>query len=49
MKKINIFGVHGKIRILEGGFTKSQYIGGGDCLKNGGGLGSLQIEGGEAW
>ena len=48
MKKINIFGVHGKIRILEGGFTKSQYIR-GDCLKNGGGLDSLQIEGGEAW
>ena len=34
MKNFNIFGVHGKIRVLEGGFTKNQYIG-GDCLKKG--------------
>ena len=38
MKNFNKFGVgvHGKIRVLEGGFTKNQYIGGGgggDCLK----------------
>ena len=34
MKNFNKFGVgvHGKIRVLEGGFTKNQYIG-GDCLK----------------
>ena len=34
MKNFNIFGVHGKIRVLEGGFTKNQYIG-RDCLKKG--------------
>ena len=28
MKNFNIFGVHGKIQVLEGGFTKDQYIGG---------------------
>ena len=34
MKNFNKFGVgvHGKIRVLEGGFTKNQYTG-GDCLK----------------
>ena len=28
IKNFNIFGVHQKIRILEGGFMKNQYIGG---------------------
>ena len=41
MKKINIFGVHGKIRILEGGFTKSQYIGGGGLPKKWGRFGQF--------
>ena len=34
MKNFNIFAVHGKIRVLEGGFTKNQYIG-EDYLKRG--------------
>ena len=44
MKNFNVFGVHGKIQVLEGGFMKNQYIPiyRGDCLKKGG-LGSLQI------
>ena len=33
MKNFNILGVHGKIRVLGGGFTKNQYRGGGDCVK----------------
>ena len=41
MKNFNIFGVHGKIQVLDGGFMKNQYIG-RDCLK-GGGLDSLHI------
>ena len=34
MKNFNIFAVHGKIRVLEGGFTKNQYIG-DDYLERG--------------
>ena len=41
MKNFNIFGVHGKIQVLDGGFMKNQYIG-RDCLKRGG-LDSLHI------
>ena len=36
MKNFNVFGVHGKIQVLEGGFSKNQYIW-ADCLKRGGG------------
>ena len=48
MKNFNKFGVgvHGKIRVLEGGFTKNQYIGGGGGglpKKGEGHLDSLQI------
>ena len=35
-ENFNVFGVHGKIQVLEGGFSKNQYIW-GDCLKRGGG------------
>ena len=34
MKNFNIFGVYGKIRVLEGGHEKPIYR--GDCLKKGG-------------
>ena len=36
MKNFNVFGVYGKIGVLEGGCSKNQYIG-KDCLKRGGG------------
>ena len=39
-ENFNVFGVHGKIQVLEGGFSKNQYIW-GDCLKRGGGLGQF--------
>ena len=48
MKNFNIFGVHGKIRVLDRGFKKNQYIGGrglpkkgvlDSCRFKGGGLG----------
>ena len=32
MKNFNILGVHGKIGVLRGGFTKSHFIG-EDCLQ----------------
>ena len=35
MKNFNVFGVHGKIQVLEGGFMKNQYIP-IYCLKKGG-------------
>ena len=41
MKKLNIFGVHGKIQVLEEGFKKNQYIGG--FALEWGSLDSLQI------
>ena len=52
MNNFNILGVHGKIRVLRGGFTKSQFIG-EDCLqteglgqfadlRGGGGLGKKE-------
>ena len=34
MKNFNILGVHRKIQVLRGEFTKNQYIG-RDCLKRG--------------
>ena len=36
MKNFNIFGVHGKIRVLRGFQEKPIYRGGGDRLKAGG-------------
>ena len=36
MKSVNIFGVHGKISVLEGGFMKNQYIGRVGLPKKGG-------------
>ena len=36
-EKLNIFGYHGKIRVLEGFFIKNQYTG-ANCLK----IGSLE-------
>ena len=54
MKNFNILGVHGKIRVLRGGFTKSQFIG-EDCLQTEG-LGQFadlrgggEGRGGRAW
>ena len=41
MKNFNILGVHWKIQLLEGKFTKNQYRE-GDCLESGG-LDILQI------
>ena len=35
IKNFNVLGVHGKIRLLGGGFMKNQYRG-GNCLKGGG-------------
>ena len=43
MKNFNIFGAHGKIRVLGGGVHEKP-IYRGDCLKTVGGLDSLQIE-----
>ena len=37
MKNLNILGVHGKIRVLEGQFHEKP-IYRGDCLKRGGGV-----------
>ena len=36
MKSVNILGVHGKIRVLEGVFTKNQYMGSVGLPKKGG-------------
>ena len=36
MKSVNILGVHGKIRVLEGVFTKNQYMGSVRLPKKGG-------------
>ena len=49
MNNFNILGVHGKIRVLRGGFTKSQFIG-EDCLQTEG-LGQFADlrGGGGAW
>ena len=48
MNNFNILGVHGKIRVLRGGFTKSQFIG-EDCLQTEG-LGQFaDLRGGGAW
>ena len=41
-------GVHGKIRLLGGGFMKNQYRG-GNCLKKGGGAWTVCWFKGGAW
>ena len=45
IKNFNILGVHWKIWLLVGGFSKNQYRVGADGLKRGG-LDSLPIQGG---
>ena len=47
IKNFNILGVHWKIWLLVGGFSKNQYRVGADGLKRGG-LDSLPIQGGGA-